>query len=182
MDLVGQCFNCLDDDHIKADCHFPLRCRTCHEVGHRARNCPFGLPSLAGAKRGRTPVGAGSRRWPSRRRASPARWRAERGDTIFARSASTGRSPSVPRCCAPSPGPVDQPPVGTAPADGTSLAQPAEGAERLVNPAPPPPPHSGNAGAPPPQQLCLRRDHRVRLTEADRPPVEVVVVPRSDEI
>jgi hypothetical protein len=108
-DLVGLCFNCLGDDHVKADCRFPSRCRSCRREGHRARNCPEARPLWAGAKRGRSPVGAGGRRGTFRRRSSAERWRAAREETVSARSASTGRSPSVPRCCAPSPDATTQP-------------------------------------------------------------------------
>lgn len=100
-DLVGLCFNCLRDDHVKADCRFPSRCRSCHREGHRARNYSEARQVLAGAKRGRSPAGAGGRRGTFRRRHSPERWRAAREDTVSAHLASTGRSPSVPPCCAP---------------------------------------------------------------------------------
>ena len=92
-DLVGLCFNCLRDDHIRANCRFPPRCRTCRQEGHRARFCPMAT-FVTGAKRGRSPGIA--RRAPARRRRSPERWRPPRDDTVSARSVSTGRSPSVP--------------------------------------------------------------------------------------
>jgi hypothetical protein len=100
-DLVGLCFNCLGDDHVKKDCTYPSRCRTCRCEGHRARYCPWGMGAMAGAKRGCSPAAFAGRRGTFRRRVSLDRWRAPSGDTVSARSRSTGRSPSVPRCCAP---------------------------------------------------------------------------------
>lgn len=53
-DLVGLCFNCLREGHVRADCSFPSRCRACRREGHRARHCPE-AHRLAGFKRGRSP-------------------------------------------------------------------------------------------------------------------------------
>lgn len=43
-DLVGLCFNCMGNDHVKANCTFPSRCRSCHREGHRARDSPYPHP------------------------------------------------------------------------------------------------------------------------------------------
>lgn len=127
-----------------------------------------------------------------RRHASPVRWRAARDDTISARSVSTGRSPSVPRCCAPpSPDAIDQrapvadahpAPAFAAVEGGRELEVGARNTDARVvlrEQA-----HDVQAGGGPllHPRLQIRRGHRRRLTEIDRPSVEVVVVPRSDEI
>lgn len=39
-DLIDLCFNCLGNNHVKAECTFPSRCRSCRQEGHRARFCP----------------------------------------------------------------------------------------------------------------------------------------------
>lgn len=94
--LVGKCFNCLSESHVKVDCTEPPRCFHCRGTGHQERSCP--LLGKGVGKRGRSPSHA------PRRREVPPRRRYRRGspaDTIFARSASTGRSPSVPRICGP---------------------------------------------------------------------------------
>jgi hypothetical protein len=117
-DLVGLCFNSLGDDHVKAECRLPSRCRTCRQEGHRARRCPFGT-TTAGAKRGRSPAHSRSGWGAPRHRASPPRWR---DGTESARSQSTGRSPSIPVCCAPpSPEPVVQPDAEPEPTAAGSL-------------------------------------------------------------
>jgi hypothetical protein len=94
--LVGKCFNCLSESHVKADCTSPPRCFHCLGEGHQERSC---LALGRGAfKRGRSPTadfgcrGRGGHRRRSRESAA---------STISGRSASTGRSPSVPRVCAP---------------------------------------------------------------------------------
>lgn len=38
--LVGRCFNCGGDDHIKADCVSSSRCTNCESECHRMRDCP----------------------------------------------------------------------------------------------------------------------------------------------
>jgi len=117
-DLVGKCFNCLSDSHVKADCTFPSRCFHCFEEGHQERLYPrLGRRTC---KRSRSPgCGADSR---GSRRFRPATRRPPRcsssADTISARSASTGREPSVPSVCAPptlvhsTDGPSSEPPCG----------------------------------------------------------------------
>jgi hypothetical protein len=132
-DLVGLCFNCLRSSHIRADCGFPSRCRTCRTEGHRARHCPE-LLSVAGAKRGRSSARAATRaRGAPRRRASPARSRGVSEDTVSGAFASTGRSPSMPRCCDP---PMPQPPrVDPAPPPSPPPPLPPQ-----KDPRPPPPP------------------------------------------
>lgn len=107
--LIGLCFNCLGDDLVKADCKFLSHCPSCRREGHHACYCP-NTDAAVGSKRGRSPNIAGGHRGAPRRRASPSCWWTARDDTVSARSASTGRSPSVPHCCAPpSLDAVDQP-------------------------------------------------------------------------
>lgn len=117
-DLVGKCFNCLSDSHVKADCTFPSRCFHCFEEGHQERLYPrLGRRTC---KRSRSPgCGAdsrGSRRFRPATRRPPRR--SSSADTISARSASTGREPSVPPVCAPptlvhaADGPSSEPPRG----------------------------------------------------------------------
>lgn len=103
-DLVRLCFNCLANDHVKADCTFASRCHTCRREGHRAHDCPYAMHH--DAKRGRSPsCHWGVTRGASRRRSAPDDGPAT--GTPSARSTSTGRSPSVPPCCPPSsPNPV----------------------------------------------------------------------------
>jgi len=101
--LVGKCFNCLSESHVKADCTSPPRCFHCLGEGHQKRSCP--LLGRAGGIRGRSPGRAPGRHGAPRQRRS-------RHDslvgTVSARSASTGRSPSVPPICTP---PTPEPPV-----------------------------------------------------------------------
>lgn len=94
--LVGKCFNCLSESHVKADCTSPPRCFHCLGEGHQERSYPaLGRDTV---KRGRSPAmgierrGRGGRRRRSRESAAA---------TVSGRSASTGRSPSVPPVCAP---------------------------------------------------------------------------------
>lgn len=93
MHLVGKCFNCLADTHVRAECTFPSRCFRCMEEGHQERRCL--LLGHGGGKRGRSPGRGPGRHRFGRRSFSPSH-RASPVDTISARSASTGRSPSVP--------------------------------------------------------------------------------------
>lgn len=69
--LVGLCFNCLANKHIKAECVFPAKCFNCRCEGHRSSVYPL-PPATTGAKRGRSPpthlVGGGLR--PDRRQDS----------------------------------------------------------------------------------------------------------------
>jgi hypothetical protein len=51
--LVGKCFNCLVESHVKAQCTFPSRCFRCHEEGHHERHCPSRGSRIG--KRGRSP-------------------------------------------------------------------------------------------------------------------------------
>jgi len=111
VDLVGRCFNCLARDHVAAACRNPSRCLNCGSEGHQARVCKRGRALRGGAPRpllGRvaaplrplrpsvaaTSHGAG----PSRRGRSPVS-----DSTQSERSQSTGRAPSLPEVCAPSP-------------------------------------------------------------------------------
>jgi len=75
----------------------------CRREGRQAHNCPEAWLVMAGTKRGHSPANAGERHATFWRRAYHGHWRATMKDTVLARSVSTGRSPSVPRCCAPSP-------------------------------------------------------------------------------
>ncbi|KAG0526126.1 hypothetical protein BDA96_06G118600 [Sorghum bicolor] len=182
-DLIGLCFNCLSDSHVKADYRFPSRYRTCRAEGHRARFCPLGPPPLAGAKRGRSPAFArGPDRGALRRREFAELRRASRDDTISACSVSTGRSPSVPRCCAASPG-------ASGSADAVGIRRSVAGDDR-AGPSSPGGARrdlglSDAAREPSPAErprLQVWRDRRRQLSEVDRPSVEVIVVPRSAEI
>lgn len=135
-DLIGLCFNCLGDDHVKADYRFPSCCRSCRREGHHARNCPFGS-AFARAKRGRSPARSGSGRGVPHPRALPARWREE---TVLARSVSTSRTPSVPHYCAPpSPEAVEEPARPTPPnTGGPSAAMQPMGTQSRPGPRPGP--------------------------------------------
>jgi hypothetical protein len=109
--LVGLCFNCLASSHVKADCVFPARCFNCRCEGHRAAACP--LPPLGGKRRrppSRSLLGRRVARRPDVRRPRPRD--DDAADTTSARSVSTGRSPSIPRCCA-APTPPPPPPPGS---------------------------------------------------------------------
>jgi len=126
-ELVGLCFNCLANNHVKAECTFPVRCYNCRDEGHRASSCT--LPRSSGAKRSRSPpraVDGGVRRRVSRRRLpvdAGRRAHTNDNDTTSARPASTGHSTSIPHCCRPpSPPPRPSPPtppVVTAVADAS---------------------------------------------------------------
>lgn len=103
-DLVGKCFNCFAEDHVRADCKASARCFNCKETGHHACDCP--LPPVLGCtvgKRGRSPYrAAGGTRGARRRRRASSLGRADSpADTVSGRSASTGCEPSVPRVCEP---------------------------------------------------------------------------------
>jgi hypothetical protein len=54
--LVGKCFNCLAEDHVRADYTFPSKCFNCKGEGHQERDCPFPpLSSRWEGKRDRSP-------------------------------------------------------------------------------------------------------------------------------
>ena len=107
-DLVGLCFNCLQEGHVKAGCSFVSRCRNCRCEGHRARCCPLQV-SEDGAKRARPP----SRATGHARRSL---W--DYASSFSGTSASSGRSPPTPQLpvhSAPSVSPPPQPPWGGTP-------------------------------------------------------------------
>jgi hypothetical protein len=94
--LVGKCFNCLSVSHVKADCTSPPRCFHCLGEGHQERSYP--ALGRGAVKRGRSPA-MGVGRWGRGGRCH--RSRESAATTVSGRSASTGRSPSVPSVCAP---------------------------------------------------------------------------------
>jgi len=105
-ELVGLCFNCLASSHVRAKCTFPARCYNCWCEGQRASACSLpprfaALAAMVGMRRACSRVDGGRR--VSRRRSVGGRHRhgANSDNTASARSASMGRSMSVPRCCAP---------------------------------------------------------------------------------
>lgn len=117
--LVGLCFNCLASTHVKADCHYPSRCYNCWGEGHRAAACTLPARHDLGAayKRARSPLDPNEGRRVSRRRAYDDHHSRGSVDTVSGGSASTGRSTSVPRCCAPPTPPPPLPPPLPQPAD-----------------------------------------------------------------
>lgn len=99
--LVGKCFNCLSESHVKADYTGPARCFNCLDGGHQARDYPLpARPAPDEGKRGRSPARPACRAGRARRRRSSPR-RVSLADTASARTASAGRSPSVPPVCGP---------------------------------------------------------------------------------
>ncbi|CAD6262680.1 unnamed protein product [Miscanthus lutarioriparius] len=65
--LVGKCYNCMGEDHVKADCVFRSRCLNCGSECHRKRDCLFPpLVAAATGKRCRSPA-----RMAGPRRAAP---------------------------------------------------------------------------------------------------------------
>lgn len=38
-DLVGKCFNCFAEDHVRADCTATAKCFNCRQAGHHACDC-----------------------------------------------------------------------------------------------------------------------------------------------
>jgi hypothetical protein len=50
-DLIGLCFNCLRDDHVKADCLFPSCCRTYRHEATVLAAAPSAPPSLGPSSR-----------------------------------------------------------------------------------------------------------------------------------
>lgn len=110
-DLVGLCFKCFCGGHIKANCSYPARCYNCWREGHRVAVCPLPRrPALAGGKRGRSLPSRSEGRGVPRRRLAGRLHRPSSADTISARSASTGHSFSMPRCCfSNSTAPADSP-------------------------------------------------------------------------
>lgn len=122
--LVGKCFNCLIESHVKAQCTFPSRCFRCHEEGHHERHCPSRGSRIG--KRGRSPGLGLGRQHGGRRRISR---RTSPADTVSARSASTGRSPSLPPVCEP---PTPEPAAAPMLVDGV----PDLGRERQSWPVP----------------------------------------------
>ncbi|XP_066316497.1 uncharacterized protein [Miscanthus floridulus] len=119
--LVGLCFNCLEGDHVAAECRFPSRCH-CRCPGHRARDC----------KRGRFPTRqpARGRGAPRPRQVRPGRPPSPSG-TVSGRSCSTDQDTSVPPVC------------------GEHFGSPQRTAERADDPTPPPPPRSPPPSPPP---------------------------------
>lgn len=102
--LEGLCFNCLADDHVKADCSEEAKCFICRQPGHEARECRLGH-CQGRSKRARSSprrtVPRHSARFCDEHRCP---WGVEcAGDTASGRLVSTGRSPSVPPGCEPSP-------------------------------------------------------------------------------
>lgn len=99
--LVSLCFNCLANNHAKADCVFLVRCFNYRCEGHRTFACPLPPRPLAG-KQGRSP----SRTWGVHHVAP---WRAAKRhwapdvvkDTESTWCVSTGRSSSIPCYYAP---------------------------------------------------------------------------------
>ncbi|CAD6230183.1 unnamed protein product [Miscanthus lutarioriparius] len=130
-DLVGKCFNCFAEDHVRAKCTSPPRCFACREVGHQERDCSFRpVAGRCKGKRGCSPSRM-PRRWSARRRRpSPSR-RASPADTASARSASTRREPSVQPVCMPPTlehhpeAPVDELAIIEEPAGVTRVDEPA---------------------------------------------------------
>jgi hypothetical protein len=63
--LVGKCFNCMGEDHVRAQCVNRSRCLNCGSECHRRRDCPFpeistGRPTTR--KRRRSPDWRGGHR------------------------------------------------------------------------------------------------------------------------
>lgn len=100
-ELVSLCFNCLANNHVKANCIFSARCLNGWCKGHRASTCPL-LVRRGCCQHHRSPR-QHRRSVAGCRDASRARRGGTNDDTTSARSASTGRTPLVPRCYAPSP-------------------------------------------------------------------------------
>lgn len=190
--LVGKCFNCLSESHVKADCTGPARCFNCLQAGHQARDCPFPLRQpVGGAKRGRSPTLQAHRAGRVRRRHS------SKADTTSARSVSTGRSLSIPPGCepptpdvlgrSPSPGPRAQVDAGDGPSSAVAGSSGDLAADQATagdgdagaGPSAPPPPQRGI-----PRSL-LRRPLEPPVspgTRATNPLLELVVMPRTAEI
>lgn len=72
--LVGLCFNCLQEGHVKAHCKFPSCWHTCQCEGQWACSCPSKM-SEVGAKCGHSPSRAAGHACRFREDCfSPARW------------------------------------------------------------------------------------------------------------
>lgn len=96
--LVGKCFNCGSENHVKAQCSPPPpRCINCGSECHRLRDCPFPALAVRSRKQRHSPyvVAAGHRRQPRQVSSRSGRSRSS-GDTISGHSVSTERSTSVP--------------------------------------------------------------------------------------
>lgn len=99
-ELVGKCFNCLDEGHVRANYGNPPRYLNCSSECHRRRDCPSPPLAAVGGKRCCSPSGAdtvycrrvvlhrGRRRSTGRSVTS--------NDIVSGRSVSIGRSTSVP--------------------------------------------------------------------------------------
>jgi len=103
-ELEGLCFRCLRAGHVRADCPYPLRCYNCYSENHRAAACPRPVRlAVVGSKRGRSPSGVEVAHKVAHRHSPPtAHSRPDSADTVLGGSASTGRSTSIPACCAES--------------------------------------------------------------------------------
>lgn len=87
--LGGKCFNCLGEDHIRAQCVSKPCCINYGSECHRRRDCPF-PPLAAPGKRPRsTPPDASTRRAAPRLTREPRRRPTGSDDTISGRSVST---------------------------------------------------------------------------------------------
>lgn len=152
--LVGLCYNCLGDDHVKADCVFRSRCTNCRSECHRAKDCPFPPMTMArSGKRARSPARVAQGRRAAPRRVSMTQRRpVDTSDTASARSASTGRLPFVPRCCAP---PTPQPANPDSPHPVVEPSRPTD-------------------AVPEPERVAI-------TAQLPRRFLELVVVPRSPE-
>ncbi|KAK1649566.1 hypothetical protein QYE76_067371 [Lolium multiflorum] len=54
--LRGECFKCLSPGHHVSDCRDPVRCRSCHRIGHIAKECRAGpTPCRTATERLRPP-------------------------------------------------------------------------------------------------------------------------------
>lgn len=56
VNLVGKCFNCLSDKHVKADCMSLVRCFNCLDNGHQACDCPLPLRAPGDGKHSHSPA------------------------------------------------------------------------------------------------------------------------------
>lgn len=106
--LVGRCFNCMGKGHVRANCVSKSCCINCGSDCHRRKDCPF-PPLVASGKRRRSPPQRPVNRCAAPRlHAEPGRRPAGSDKVVSGRSASTGRSTSVPNCCAsPQPAAAD---------------------------------------------------------------------------